>query len=80
MAHDDETRQVAMVAERLTARHPGLPPESIAAMVREVHAGYAHSHVRDFVPLLVERGVRERLRRTSDHQHPGVAPDQRLVG
>ena len=80
MAHDDETRQVEMVADRLRARHPGHSPESIAAMVREVHAGYVHSPVRDFVPLLVERGVRERLRHSPDGQHPGPAPGPRLVG
>ena len=61
MVQDDELRQVALVAERLCARHPAVPRASVEDAVREVHAGFAGSPVRDFVPLLVERGARARI-------------------
>jgi hypothetical protein len=38
-----------------------LPPEQIARSVRGTYEDYAQSTVRDFVPILVEGSVRERL-------------------
>ena len=59
---DDEHEQLALVAvhERLCQRFPELDPAVVEAAVRLSHAELT-GPVRDFVPLLVERGARERL-------------------
>ncbi len=61
---DEEAAQLAMVGDRLGAKYPGVGRERIDTLVRECHASYERSKVRDFVALLVEREARERL------QHP----------
>lgn len=61
MREFSEERAIGQVVARLTARYPALDPEWIAAAVRQAHEGFASSAVRDFVPLLVERHVREQL-------------------
>lgn len=63
MTREDEDRQVAAVAERLTARHPEVSPQTVEAIVGEARAKFIDSAVRDFVPLLVERSARERIER-----------------
>ena len=53
---------MAEVQERLEARFPELDPTVVEAAIR-VAAAEITGPVRDFVPLLVERAARERLRR-----------------
>lgn len=62
MTREDEDRQVAAVAERLASRHPEVPAGIVDEIVREARAKFIDSPVRDFVPLLVERSARERIR------------------
>ena len=54
---------MAEVQERLEARFPDLDPTVVEAAIR-VCAAEITGPVRDFVPLLVERAARERLRRS----------------
>lgn len=61
MREFSEERAIGEVVIRLTARYPSLDPAQIATAVRQAHDGFASSSVRDFVPLLVERHVREEL-------------------
>jgi len=49
------------VCERLSRQFPELPPEEIEKAVHGKYDSFAKSPVRDFVPVLVERGSRERL-------------------
>lgn len=62
MERRDEVKELGLITDRLSARHPGMPHEVVEAVVQDVHRGYAQSRVRAFVPLLVEREARERLR------------------
>lgn len=48
-------RQSPQLEERLAARYAELPPGRVATAVREAHARFETSKIRDFVPLLVER-------------------------
>jgi hypothetical protein len=48
--------------DRLTSRFPSVPAEVIEATVDEVHASFDEAAVRDFVPIIVEHDVKERLR------------------
>ncbi|MFJ2836817.1 MULTISPECIES: three-helix bundle dimerization domain-containing protein [Nocardia] len=51
----DEAQQIDEVVIRLTQRYPGIAPEYIADTVHTAYDRFADVHVRDFVPLLVER-------------------------
>lgn len=61
MREFSEERAIDDVVARLAARYPALDPAQIATAVRRAHEGFASCTVRDFVPLLVERHVREEL-------------------
>ena len=61
MREFSEERAIGEVVARLTARYPALDPALIAASVRRAHQAFTSCTVRDFVPLLVERHVREEL-------------------
>ncbi|MFI5502626.1 three-helix bundle dimerization domain-containing protein [Nocardia asteroides] len=57
----NEDRQLDEVIERLAVRYPTIERTELAGIVRETYDHFAQSHVRDFVPLLVEHHVREEL-------------------
>lgn len=75
---------MAEVQERLEARFPDLDPTVVQAAVQAVAAGIT-GPVRDYVPLLVERGARERLSRTvagtdpAPVEHGGPEPDRAVT-
>jgi hypothetical protein len=46
---------IKQVVERLTAKYPAVPPETIGTIVQSIHATFDGRPVRDFVPLFVER-------------------------
>lgn len=50
------------LTERLRGRFPDEPADGIAQMVAKAHGGYEASTVRDFIPVLVERELVDRLR------------------
>ena len=59
--HDNhEEDAVEEVCQRLVVRFPTIPPATVRATVQEVHANL-NGPVRNYVPLLVERGARDRL-------------------
>ena len=57
MAEVSEQEQIAGVVRRLTAS--GLPVAAIESEVRERFSDWHDARVRDFVPIFVERAVRE---------------------
>ena len=57
----DEDAAMDQVAERLATRFPTMAAETIVTIVREVYAALADAHVRDFIPVLVEREAKTRL-------------------
>ncbi len=58
----DETRQIQHVQEDLMREFAALPAALVAEQVNEVAQGFRQAPVRSFVPVLVRRGARERLR------------------
>jgi hypothetical protein len=57
--------QVAHVAERLAAEYADtVPPSVVQDLVTEVYTPLREARVTQFVPVLVDRSVRDRLRRT----------------
>lgn len=71
-----EARAIAEVQERLEARFPDADPTVVEAAIRIAQSEIT-GPVRDFVPLLVERAARERLKRAGADGAP--AGDVALV-
>ena len=54
--------QVAHLADRLVADYADtLPDSDVRSVVSRVYAAYAQARVTQFVPVLVDRRVREEL-------------------
>lgn len=62
MAKETEAQAVLAVIERLAGRFPDLDRSDIETVVAEEHAKLSDGPVRDFVPVLVERAAKARLR------------------
>ena len=61
MTDEAETQALAVVAQRMRDRFPNIPLEVVDAAVVRFHREYDGRPIREFVPLLVERQVREHL-------------------
>jgi hypothetical protein len=59
----DEQARLAEVIERLAVGYPGLPATTIAQVVNDVHARFSGARLREYIPMLVERGARAALGR-----------------
>lgn len=46
---------------RLTNRYPAISESTVAGVVHDVYARFDGRPLRDFVPLLVERGAKSKL-------------------
>lgn len=57
----EEFRSIEQVTERLRCRFPGLRPETVRSAVDMVHHQYDGRPIREFVPVLVEREVKDVL-------------------
>ena len=56
--------QVAHVADRLVDDFAGrVDDREVRNLVTEVYSGYSQARVTQFVPVLVDRSVRQQLRR-----------------
>ena len=62
MDHTEEVRAVDEVVDRLVGRFPDLSRDRIAAVVETAHLELEGNPVRDFVPVLVERTAKQRLK------------------
>ena len=60
MAEVSEQEQIDGVVRRL-ASVANLPPAVVESQVRELFGAWQDARVRDFVPIFVERVIRERL-------------------
>ena len=61
-ATNPEVHAIAHVAQRLRARFPDIRAEAIDRMVMDAAHEFDGRPIRDFVPILVERNVIERVR------------------
>lgn len=52
---------LAEIERRLLDEFPGVTPADVAAVVRQAHARFDSSRVRDFIPLFVEKHARREL-------------------
>ncbi|MGY4856355.1 three-helix bundle dimerization domain-containing protein [Cryobacterium sp. AP23] len=63
MSELDETQAIDQVIDRLSQRFPSLEREHIADVVQEEHGQLEEGRVRDFVPVLVEKAAKRRLKK-----------------
>jgi hypothetical protein len=56
-----EQTLIAGIERRLTQQFPDVVPDLVDAIVRREHARFEASPIRDFIPLLVEKHVRQHL-------------------
>ena len=61
MAETKEALLIAHVERRLISEYAQFPPEEVSTIVQSEVARFAHSPIREFVPLLVERHASARL-------------------
>ena len=62
MTDPERARAIDELSSRLQVRFPGTPAETLRELVSDAHRQYDGSRIRDFVPVLVEREVSDRLR------------------
>ncbi|GAA4289785.1 three-helix bundle dimerization domain-containing protein [Mycobacterium paraffinicum] len=62
----NEEMLLADIERQLVDEFPHVPSKVVDALIREEHARFAHSRVRDFVPPFVEKHTREQLRAQSN--------------
>lgn len=58
----EEMRALGHVVDRLAEKYPDVPRHHIEGIVEQEHRLLDAGRVRDYVPILVEHAVRERLR------------------
>ena len=61
IAKKSEQTAIGEVVERLTHKHPTVPPATVADVVQNMHAKFDGRPIRDFVPLFVERNAQAEL-------------------
>jgi hypothetical protein len=59
---ESEVRAVESLITRLAGRFPDVPADSVRQIVNASWDEFTGTPIRDFVPVLVERSARERLR------------------
>ncbi|MEV4262568.1 three-helix bundle dimerization domain-containing protein [Kribbella sp. NPDC049584] len=58
----DEDRAIGEVVDRLAKAFPSVGVDKVAQVVSDTRPEFADVPIRDFVPLFVERGAKQRLR------------------
>ncbi|HTJ37863.1 MAG TPA: hypothetical protein VL738_31910 [Dactylosporangium sp.] len=59
-----ERDAIRTMTARLTAAYaPGVPADQVGSTIQRIYQGFADAHVREFVPLLVERAAIRELGR-----------------
>lgn len=60
---EGELRAVGEVVDRLATKYPGVDRSVIENIVAEEHQTYEGRPVRDFVPVLVEKSAKKRVKK-----------------
>lgn len=58
----EETGSIEEIVERLRARFPDVPEETVRSVVEDSSDELHDAHVRDFVAVLVEKQAKKRLK------------------
>ena len=58
----DENKALEEIVERLQQRFPDAPRETVADAVEQARTAHDDAKVRDFVPVLIEKEAKARLK------------------
>ena len=58
----DENKALEEIVERLQQRFPDAPRESVVDAVEQARTAHDDAKVRDFVPVLIEKEAKARLK------------------
>ncbi|MET0700364.1 MAG: hypothetical protein ABWY93_11920 [Mycobacterium sp.] len=61
MADLSEQAALEDLERRLTSAYAAIPRDRVSTAIHDAHARFQQSPIRDFIPLLVERRVRDDL-------------------
>ena len=64
-----EETLLADIQQRLVDEFPYVAPAAVKILIRKEHARFETSQIRDFVPLLVEKSARRKLK-----HKPSISP------
>jgi hypothetical protein len=64
-----EQTLLADIQQRLVDEFPSVAPAAVNTLIRQEHARFETSQIRDFVPLLVEKRARSELK-----HKPSISP------
>lgn len=70
-----ESQQLAALVGRLLEHFPTASADEIRALVEEERSRLEGSRVRDYVPVLIEHAVRDRLRALGFEELHNTVPD-----
>ncbi len=62
MAKQDEAQAVAAVIDRLVKKFPDTHRTQIEEVVSDEYTALSDGPIRDYVPVLIERAAKDRLR------------------
>ncbi|WP_199190298.1 three-helix bundle dimerization domain-containing protein [Cryobacterium sp. N22] len=79
MSELDETQAIDQVIDRLSQRFPSLEREHIADVVQVEHGQLDEGRVRDFVPVLVEKAAKRRLKKEARESRTVVEQPEALA-
>lgn len=79
MSDLDETQAIDQVIDRLAQRFPSLEREHIADVVEDEHGQLDEGRVRDFVPVLVEKAAKRRLKKETKESLARVEQPEALA-
>ncbi|WP_205750249.1 three-helix bundle dimerization domain-containing protein [Cryobacterium sp. SO1] len=79
MSELDETQAIDQVIDRLAQRFPSLERDHIASVVQDEHEQLEDGRVRDFVPVLVEKAAKNRLKKEAKESGAVVQRPEALV-
>lgn len=58
----DESKAISEIVQRLQEQFPAVSPESVTDAVERARATFSGAKVRDFVPVLIEKEAKARLK------------------
>lgn len=70
-----ESQQLAALVDRLVERFPTATADEIRSLVEEERSLLERSRVRDYIPVLIEHAVRDRLRALGFDETHNTVPD-----
>jgi hypothetical protein len=62
MDNPDEVKEMAGIIERLSRQFPAVPEAEVADLTHAAHTVMDGRPIRNYVPVLVERDVKDRLK------------------